>query len=223
MNKNPNMTEPLHNKIAQALLRTLQTGQWRKGQRLPTERDLSADMGCAVGTLRKALAQLENEGLLERVQGRGTFVARVPDGAEYPMFHLELRQGGGQPAAKVIERNLRPCPVGLNNPQHLRRVRYLDDQAVAIEDIWIQLSRPLAPEHGGDALYQTLAKHYGLWIRQAQDHISAVESCIDAPIEMSAPAGFIERDSYNTHGEWVEHSHTYFNTQLARYTARWEQ
>ena len=126
MNKNPNMTEPLHNKIAQALLRTLQTGQWRKGQRLPTERDLAADMGCAVGTLRKALAQLENEGLLERVQGRGTFVARVPDGAEYPMFHLELRQGGGQPAAKVIERNLRPCPVGLNNPQHLRRVRYLD-------------------------------------------------------------------------------------------------
>jgi len=55
------MSEPLHDQIAKTLRRTLETGQWRKGQRLPTERALASDLGCAVGTLRKALAVIEQE------------------------------------------------------------------------------------------------------------------------------------------------------------------
>ncbi|MGB0965476.1 MAG: GntR family transcriptional regulator [Litorivicinus sp.] len=216
------MSEPLHDQIAKTLRRTLETGQWRKGQRLPTERALASDLGCAVGTLRKALAVIEQEGLLERVQGRGTFVAQVPKGAEYPLFHLELLAGGGRPSAAVIARGTQPCPVSLTSPQHIRRIRKLDGQAVALEDIWIRLAHPLADDEGDNALYQTLAARHGLWIRRAEDRVGVAQAT-DLPIEMPETQGFIERYSYDAHGAWVEYSQTFFNHQIARYNARWEQ
>lgn len=53
-------------------------GTWPPGYQLPTERELVEVFGIARNTLRKALADLEREGVIERHVGRGTFVAQ-PD------------------------------------------------------------------------------------------------------------------------------------------------
>jgi hypothetical protein len=72
------------------------------GERLPPERDMAEELGIAVGTLRKALAELQNRGLLERVQGSGNYVRAISDPKSvYAMFRLELLGGGGLPTAEI--------------------------------------------------------------------------------------------------------------------------
>ena len=50
------------------------SGEWRAGDRLPTERSLSADLGVGRGAIREAIAGLSNSGLVQAVQGSGTRV-----------------------------------------------------------------------------------------------------------------------------------------------------
>ncbi|KAG1651141.1 Histidine utilization repressor [Nymphon striatum] len=83
---------PLYIKISELLSREIAAGIWPDGSRLPTEADLSAHLGVAIGTLRKALADLEDKQLLERIQGSGTYVRnKAKTGSIYEFLHLEAQ------------------------------------------------------------------------------------------------------------------------------------
>lgn len=60
--------------LQDTLLSQLQTGDWRVGDRLPTERELSARFEVSRTTVRKALAELKRQGLIEQLVGSGTYV-----------------------------------------------------------------------------------------------------------------------------------------------------
>ena len=62
----------LRDEIAEKIARHV----WRPGDALPTEADLAASHNIAVGTVRKAIDALAADELVERQQGRGTFVRR---------------------------------------------------------------------------------------------------------------------------------------------------
>lgn len=61
--------------LREAILDKLQSGHWRAGDRLPTERELSESHGVSRTTVRKALLDLKQQGLIEQTVGSGTFVA----------------------------------------------------------------------------------------------------------------------------------------------------
>ncbi len=65
----------LSNPLRDAILDRLQSGHWRAGDRLPTERELSERFGVSRTTVRKALLELKQQGLIEQTVGSGTFVA----------------------------------------------------------------------------------------------------------------------------------------------------
>ena len=65
----------LSNPLRDAILDRLQSGHWRAGDRLPTERELSSSFGVSRTTVRKALLELKQQGLIEQTVGSGTFVA----------------------------------------------------------------------------------------------------------------------------------------------------
>ncbi|MBK5053141.1 GntR family transcriptional regulator [Paraburkholderia domus] len=61
--------------VSEAIIRHIESGSLREGDRLPSEGDLAVSHGVSVGTVQKALVQLVHSGLITREQGRGTFVS----------------------------------------------------------------------------------------------------------------------------------------------------
>src|SRR3954452_15728626 len=70
------MREPLYSVIANRAEARIRSGEWAPGSRLPSERELCALLDVSRATLRQALGELGERGLISRHQGRGTFVAR---------------------------------------------------------------------------------------------------------------------------------------------------
>ncbi len=68
---------------------------------------MAKELGIAVGTLRKTLAELESRGLLERIQGSGNYIRAINDPQSvYALFRLELIEGGGLPTAEILSVSL---------------------------------------------------------------------------------------------------------------------
>src|SRR5437868_5565278 len=76
MNRTPALSEPLHIRIAERLRAEIRDGTYAPGQRLPREIELATLLQVSRGTLRHALRVLLDEGMIETVAGKGTFVPR---------------------------------------------------------------------------------------------------------------------------------------------------
>jgi len=66
---------PLYQQIKTLILQSLQSGEWKPGEAIPSEMDLAARFRVSQGTVRKAIDELAAENLVVRRQGKGTFVA----------------------------------------------------------------------------------------------------------------------------------------------------
>mgnify|MGYP002611225316 CR=1 FL=1 len=71
-NLDPN--KPIYQQVAQQILQDIKEGKLRPGDRLPTERELAAQLGVARGTVKKAYRELADNNLVEVIQGSGTYV-----------------------------------------------------------------------------------------------------------------------------------------------------
>ena len=67
-------TRPLYLQVKDMLIQRIASGAWKPGAAIPNEIELSRELGISVGTVRKALDEMEGERLISRRQGRGTFV-----------------------------------------------------------------------------------------------------------------------------------------------------
>lgn len=224
---------PVHQQIGEMLIREIAAGRMVDGEKLPPEREMAAELGVAVGTLRKALADLEEKGLLERVQGSGNYVRSRPDVASvYAMFRLELVEGGGLPTANVLsvarlskEPGMPPFGSGVEG-HRIRRLRSLGGRPAAVEEIWLDAS--YAPTLTAEDLSESLYLHYrkvlGFWIARAEDRVGVAAVPAWAPAEFGlapgAPAGFIERIGWTQDGMSAEFSRTWFDHNIARYVSR---
>jgi GntR family transcriptional regulator len=224
---------PLHQQISEMLIREIGAGRMIDGEKLPPERDMAAELGIAVGTLRKALGDLERRGLLDRIQGSGNYVRSQPDVASiYSMFRLELVEGGGLPTAQVlsVDRLAKPSdlpPFGTDPLAHrIRRLRSLGGKPAALEEIWLDGSHADTIDIGdlSDSLYLYYRKALGIRIVRAEDRVGVAAVPDWAPREFDPAAGtavgFIERIGWTQDGSSAEFSRTWFDHGVARYVAR---
>lgn len=77
---------PLYAQAKRQMLEKLKAKAWRPGERLPIEPELAKSFGVSVGTLRRAVAELVDEGILRRIQGSGTFVESYSEGGYWNRF-----------------------------------------------------------------------------------------------------------------------------------------
>lgn len=227
---------PLYIQISELLAREIAAGIWPDGARLPTEVELARSLGVAVGTLRKALADLEGRGLLERIQGSGTYVrARAKTGAIYEFFHLELKDGAGLPTARILSLDRLPHPDfaprfgdGTSSEAwRIRRLRYLGDAPAAVEEIWFDVRH--APSLDAADIPESLHLFYrealGFWIARVEDRVS-VSPCPDfapdgLPFRAGDPLGRVERISWGNANTIEEYSRNWFDPATVAYVARW--
>jgi DNA-binding GntR family transcriptional regulator len=71
---NEKLPLPVYFKLQTDLKKQIENGRWAPGNKIPPERKLAVDYGLSIGTVKKALMNLVNEGYLHRFQGKGTFV-----------------------------------------------------------------------------------------------------------------------------------------------------
>lgn len=224
---------PLHQQISEMLIREIAAGRMMDGEKLPPEREMAAGLGIAVGTLRKALAELERQGLLERVQGSGNYVrARTDAAGVYGLFRLELVEGGGLPTADVLSVERLPkepdMPAyGRSAEGHrIRRLRRLGGRPAAVEEIWLDGSfvDRVIPDDLSDSLYLFYRRALGIWISRAEDRIGVAPVPDFAPgafgMRPGTPAGYIERIGWAQDGASAEFSRTWFDPSVARYVSR---
>ena len=75
---NPELNIPIYQQLVDAIRAVVKRGQLTAGQQLPTVQEVAADLSIARGTIKRAYDELEREGLVEKVQGRGTLCAISP-------------------------------------------------------------------------------------------------------------------------------------------------
>ena len=222
---------PRYVQLAELLIRDIDTGRLMDGERLPPERRMAADLRTSVGTLRKALRVMEEKGLLRRVQGSGNYIQRKSGpGGTYAMFRLELLSGGGLPRAVVMDVTTLEKPSDLPDfgtsarATRIRRERFLNDTAIAVEEIWLdagmgELSRDML----SDSLYQTYLRRLGFWVTRAEDRVT-IGTLPDWTPERfgrkGAPCGYIERYSWADRPGAIEFSRTWFDPTRASYVQR---
>jgi GntR family transcriptional regulator len=83
-------TGPLYKEVRRRLLECLADGEWKPGDRIPSEPDLARRFGVAISTIRAGISDLAAAGVVNRWQGRGTFVARHdlhPQGFRFSNIH----------------------------------------------------------------------------------------------------------------------------------------
>ena len=80
--------QPLYEQVRQILLKAIQSGQWGPGEKIPIEPVLAQQLGVSIGTLRRAVESLVNDGVLLRREGVGTFVRTYRDGGYWNVFQI---------------------------------------------------------------------------------------------------------------------------------------
>ncbi|PRO65485.1 GntR family transcriptional regulator [Alkalicoccus urumqiensis] len=68
---------PIYDQVENAIKEMIETGTLPPGEKLPSVRKLAADLKCSVITTRRAYQNLEQNGLIQTYQGKGTFVAEA--------------------------------------------------------------------------------------------------------------------------------------------------
>jgi GntR family transcriptional regulator len=228
----PSSSLPLYIQIAERLIRDIAAGRLIDGARLPPERDLAAQMNTTVTTLRKSLDVLVDKGLLQRVQGSGNYIKHNKSVRSlYSMFRLELPSGGGLPTAQVqsVSRVAKPADHPLISDSLevtcIKRHRYLDDQFIALEEIWLDgRAGHLGPQDVSDSLYHTYSTQLGLWITRAEDRVRLARRPDMAPAAFAPEhrdlLGYIERLSWAQDDTPIEFSRTWFDPMRAVYIQR---
>ena len=229
---------PLHRQVSEALARDIRAGILANGVCLKPERTMAKEWDISIGTLRKALSHLEALGLLQRIQGSGNYIRY--SGSEtsvqniYSLFRLELKDGGGGlPTAEIVQATRLPKPERLarlsggNTTYHIRRLRRLNGQPAAVEEIWVDgdRSRGLRTSQLSEALYKLYETKLGFTIAHVEDRIG--QSMPPAwrpedfgPTQQAWPV--VERWSFDTSGVAAEYSQNWFNPETTTYTARWQ-
>ncbi|HYF06707.1 MAG TPA: GntR family transcriptional regulator, partial [Acetobacteraceae bacterium] len=100
---------PLYQQIKGLILQSLQAGEWKPGESIPSEMDLAARFRVSQGTVRKAIDELAAENLVVRRQGKGTFVATHAEQHVRYRFLKLVPDSGDRDAEGPAQRSVLEC------------------------------------------------------------------------------------------------------------------
>ncbi|MEO7393219.1 MAG: GntR family transcriptional regulator [Ramlibacter sp.] len=184
---------PLYQQIKVLILQSLQAGEWKPGEAIPSEMDLAARFRVSQGTVRKAIDELAAENLVVRRQGKGTFVATHSEQhVQYRFLKLMPDAGdldGEGPAQRAVlecKRVRAPAEVARSLALRsgdavvqVRRVLSFGGVPTILEDLWLPgnafkglNAEQVAGYHG--PTYAMFEVEFGVRMVRAEEKIRAV-------------------------------------------------
>lgn len=215
-----------HERVRRHLVQVIEQGL-APHERLPTERDLAEELEVNRQTVRRALDELERDGIVYRLQGAGTFVSagRISKAFELTSFSEDMRMRNMRPGSHSVEVGIAAAgqTVGyaLNvSPRtpvvRIRRIRTADDIPICLEECSLDAAAVPGLEDGivGDSLYDDLRTRFGIIPMRADQEIHAVvldEAQAEAlQTPAFSPAFLVKRTTYDARSRPIEYAESVY-------------
>lgn len=221
MDNNPQY-RPLYSQVYETLVKRIAEGVWKPGQSLPSEQALALQLGVSQGTVRKALDALAVDKVIDRRQGKGTYVAELTQERSLFRFFRLSRADGARAVPtsgdeSVRRRRARAAEVAALSLAdgaeiiEIVRTRFVDDEPIAFERIVLPAELfPNLDRHAPlpNTLYALYQREYGINIVSTDEKLRADSARRDDVRRLNLPEGApllqVERVALAVNGRKVE-------------------
>ncbi len=216
---------PRYHQLKEILREKIRSGEWKPGDLIPSERELSETYGISRMTTRQAITDLVNEGVFYREQGKGTFVTRhkiTQQLMRLTGFTEDIRARGQQPSTKVLAVEMRPVSEVIAEKLHLnagqlvfciQRLRLADGEPLAIELSHINFKgceKLLEEDLEQNSLYRLLESKYGIPLMEAEQELEAGLAGSEEAQLLKIPVGsavlYTRRTTYTDRYQPIEYA-----------------
>jgi GntR family transcriptional regulator len=219
---------PLYYQLKARIEEQIESGHWKPGDRVPSESELGEIYRVSRTTVRQALAELVNHGMLLRIQGKGTFVAepRIQQRlSQLTSFTQDMQARGKQPDSQVLRLELASPPTLVKEALQLRgdsqvillqRLRLADAVPMAIENAYLHFEKckvVLDANMAGASLYQLLQSVGVIPTRARQQWTAVACPGVEARllgISKGSPVLRIQRTTYDQYDYPFEQVESYY-------------
>ena len=238
----PSGPAPLYRQLSDVLREEIRRGVYSPLDRLPSEHELAREHSISRITARQALTDLERAGLVFRLQGRGSFVARpavVQRLSQLTGFAEAMSTHGLESSSRLIRAGTLRAPGPVTERLRLesgstvfeiRRVRLVQDAPVSFDISYfpLELGRRLAREDlVRSDIFRLLETSCGVLLGAADYQISAVVAEEEIALHLGVTAGvpllFIDRLTLDADGVPIDYEHLYVRADRVRYGLRLER
>ena len=231
---------PLYQQIKDLILRSLQGGEWKPGESIPSEIELAARFRVSQGTVRKAIDELAADNLVGRRQGKGTFVATHSEQHVQYRFLRLMPDTGDLDSEGPAQRSILECrrvrapadvarllALRAGDPvMQARRLLALGGVPTILEDLWLPglpfkgLTASQLAQYQGPT-YAMFEADFGVRMVRATEKIRAVlPDSVQAEL-LQVPAGTpmlsVERVAYTYNDAPMELRRALYRTDSHHY------
>jgi len=190
-------------RVSDQLRRRIATGDLKAESELPSERILAESFSVSRMTLRLAIEQLADEGLLVRRPNRRTLVAgnKISRSAAFMSFSEEMNSRGWRPHSVIRQMMATVADVAvaaqLNQEAgakviYVERLRFADDEPLALERVYLpfgRFARLLGLDLANQSLYSVIEDLFGVRPVLAEESVEAVLLSTEEALIFGVPAG----------------------------------
>lgn len=231
---------PLYRQIKALILQSLQAGEWKPGEAIPSEMELAARYRVSQGTVRKAIDEMAADNLVIRRQGKGTFVATHAE-QQVQFRFLKLVPDLGTPGSEgPAQRDIVDCrrtratadiarALALRAGEatlQVRRVLSYGGVPTIVEDLWLPATpfkgltaERLSDYHG--PMYALFETEFNVRMVRADEKIRAIAAAGGLELLLQVPLGTpllsVERVAYTYRDVPMELRRGYYRTDTHHY------
>jgi GntR family transcriptional regulator len=233
---------PLYAQIKDILRSRILDGSYQPHQQMPSESEMIASFNVSRITVRQALNDLQNEGLIFRIHGKGTFVSKpkaFQDLGRLQGFGEAMRQMGYETFSRVLSvKTVTPSPQVAEKLQlpkrarvtELQRVRFLNREPISLDVTYVPtaIGQRLAKEDlAARDVFVILENDYGIALGHAELQIGSTLAddvlATQLKVEEGSPVLFIERTTHTADGTPIDYEHLYYRGDAFQYKVRVER
>ena len=230
---------PLYSRIQTVLAGEIAAGDLRVGDQLPTEDRLIARFGVSRITVRRAIQNLVDRGLVEIRRGKGTFVTApriTQDLSELSGFVEDMHALGRKPTARVVRKEIVTADATVagqlaltrgERVVRIRRVRLADGIPLSFDETYLPLEigkKIMTDNLKAEPIFSLLERKYNVPLVEAEYKLDAVaadaEVAAALKVKQGSPVFRIERTSYSTGKRPVDYETLHYRGDLVRFATR---